>query len=209
MARLDRLGPAKEVAQIGAAIGREFSHALLAAVVRKPEAELASALDRLIQSGLLFRQGVPPHATYLFKHALVQDAAYSTLLRSRRQQLHARIAATMEDQFPEIVKAQPEVLARHCAEAGSLEKAIGYWLKAGQQAIARWAMTEAVAQLPEGPRLAFWHARRRCASGAGARSADQTRTRAICDKGIRRAGVWRGIRSRASALRTIKPAAEL
>ena len=81
MARLDRLGPAKEVAQIGAAIGREFSHALLAAVVRKPEAELQSALDRLIAAGLLFRQGVPPHATYLFKHALVQDAAYGTLLR--------------------------------------------------------------------------------------------------------------------------------
>ena len=150
MARLDRVGAAKEVAQIGAAIGREFSHALLAATVRKPEAELAPALDRLTQSGLLFRQGVPPHATYQFKHALVQDAAYSMLVRNRRQQLHARIAATMEDQFPEIVNAQPEVLARHCAEAGSLEKAIGYWLKAGQQAIARWAMTEAVAQFRRG-----------------------------------------------------------
>ena len=92
MARLDRLGPAKEVAQIGAAIGREFSHALLAAVVRKPEAELGSALDRLIAAGLLFRQGVPPHATYLFKHALVQDAAYGTLLREPRRALHARIA---------------------------------------------------------------------------------------------------------------------
>ena len=148
MARLDRLGPAKEVAQIGAAIGREFSHSLLAAVVRKPEAE--AALDRLIQSGLLFRQGVPPHATYLFKHALVQDAAYGTLLRSPRQQLHARITATMEGQFPEIVEAQPEVLARHSAEAGSVEKAVGYSLKAGQQAIARWAMTEAVAQLRKG-----------------------------------------------------------
>ena len=150
MARLDRLGPAKEVAQIGAAIGREFSHALLAATVPKPEAELAPALDRLTQSGLLFRQGVPPYETYQFKHALVQDAAYSMLLRNRRQQLHARIAATMEDQFPEIVNAQPEVLARHCAEAGLLEKAIGYWLKAGQQAIARWAMTEAVAQFRRG-----------------------------------------------------------
>ena len=149
-ARLDRLGAAKEVAQIGAAIGREFTHALLAATVRKPEAELAPALDRLTQSGLLFRQGVPPHATYQFKHALVQDAAYSMLVRNRRQQLHARIAATMEDQFPEIANAQPEVLARHCAEAGSLEKAIGYWLKAGQQAIARWAMTEAVAQFRRG-----------------------------------------------------------
>ena len=99
MARLDRLGPAKEVAQIGAAIGREFSHALLAAVVRKPEAELRSALDRLIAAGLLFRQGVPPHASYLFKHALVQDAAYGTLLREPRRALHARIAETLESQF--------------------------------------------------------------------------------------------------------------
>jgi predicted ATPase len=92
MARLDRLGSAKEVAQIGAAIGREFSHALLAAVVRKPEAELGASLDRLIAAGLLFRQGVPPHATYLFKHALVRDAAYGTLLREPRRALHARIA---------------------------------------------------------------------------------------------------------------------
>ena len=102
MARLDRLGPAKEVAQIGAAIGREFSHALLAAVVRKPEAELASALDRLIAAGLLFRQGVPPHATYLFKHALVQDAAYGTLLREPRRALHARIAETSKANSPRL-----------------------------------------------------------------------------------------------------------
>ena len=109
MARLDRLGPAKEVAQIGAAIGREFSHALLAAVARKPEAELQSALDRLVGAGLLFRQGVPPHATYLFKHALVQDAAYGTLLREPRRALHARIAETLENQFAEIAENQPEV----------------------------------------------------------------------------------------------------
>jgi predicted ATPase len=95
MARLDRLGPAKEVAQIGAVIGREFSHAVLTALVRKPDAELASALDRLIAAGLLFRQGVPPHASYLFKHALVQDAAYDTLLREPRRALHARIAETL------------------------------------------------------------------------------------------------------------------
>jgi hypothetical protein len=96
MARLDRLGPAKEVAQIGSAIGREFSHALLASVARKPEAELGSALDRLVQAGLLSRQGVPPQASYLFKHALVQDAAYGTLLREPRRGLHARIAETLE-----------------------------------------------------------------------------------------------------------------
>ena len=146
MARLDRLGPAKEVAQIGAAIGREFSHALLAAVVRKPEAELGSALDRLIAAGLLFRQGVPPHATYLFKHALVQDAAYGTLLREPRRALHARIAETLESQFAEIAESQPELLARHCTEAGLIEKAAGLWGKAGQRSLARSALVEAAEQ---------------------------------------------------------------
>src|SRR3984957_11000985 len=126
MARLDRLGPAKEVAQIGAVIGREFSHALLAAVARKEEGALQAALDGLIGAGLLFRQGVAPHATYLFKHALVQDTAYSTLLRSRRQQLHAHIAATLERQFPEIVAAQPQLLAHHCGEAGLADHAGDY-----------------------------------------------------------------------------------
>ena len=147
MARLDRLGPAKEVAQIGAAIGREFSHALLAAVARKPEAELRSALDRLVAAGLLFRQGVPPHATYLFKHALVQDAAYGTLLREPRRALHARIAETLESQFAEIAESQPELLARHCTEAGLIEKAAGLWGKAGQRSLARSALVEAVEQL--------------------------------------------------------------
>jgi class 3 adenylate cyclase/predicted ATPase len=147
MARLDRLGPAKEVAQIGAAIGREFSHALLAAVVRKPEVELGSALDRLIAAGLLFRQGVPPHATYLFKHALVQDAAYGTLLREPRRALHARIADVLESQFTEIAENQPELLARHCTEAGLIEKAMGLWGKAGQRSLERSALVEAVEQL--------------------------------------------------------------
>src|SRR5262249_30083204 len=102
MARLDRLGPAKEVAQIGAAIGREFSHALVAAVTHKPEAEFQSALARLVATGLLFRQGVPPQASYLFKHALVQDAAYGTLLREPRRALHARITEAVESQFTDI-----------------------------------------------------------------------------------------------------------
>ena len=146
MARLDRLGPAKEVAQIGAAIGREFSHALLAAVVRKPEAELQLALDRLIAAGLLSRQGVPPHATYLFKHALVQDAAYGTLLREPRRALHARIAETLESQFAEIAENQPELLARQCTDAGLIEKAAGLWGKAGQRSLERSALIEAVAQ---------------------------------------------------------------
>ena len=144
MARLDRLGPAKDVAQIGAAIGREFSHALLGAVAGKPEAELASALERLIAAGLLFRQGVPPHATYLFKHALVQEAAYGTLLREPRRALHARIAETLESQFTEIAENQPELLARHCTEAGLFEKAVGLWGKAGQRSVARSALVEAV-----------------------------------------------------------------
>jgi hypothetical protein len=147
MARLDRLGSAKEVAQIGAAIGREFSRALLAAAARKPEAELRSALDRLIATGLLFRQGAPPHATYLFKHALVQDAAYGTLLRERRRALHARIAEALESQFAEIAENQPELLARHCTEAGLIEKAAGLWGKAGQRLLERSALVEGVEQL--------------------------------------------------------------
>jgi class 3 adenylate cyclase/predicted ATPase len=147
MARLDRLGPAKEVAQIGAAIGREFSHAVLAAVVRKEETELQSALDRLIAAGLLFRQGVPPHASYLFKHALIQDAAYGTLLREPRRALHARVADLLERQFPEVAKNQPELLARHCTEAGLIDKAAHLWGKAGQRSLARSALVEAAEQL--------------------------------------------------------------
>ena len=147
MARLDRLGPAKEVAQIGAAIGREFSHALLAAVVRMPEAELGSALDRLIQAGLLFRLGLPPNATYLFKHALVRDASYGTLLREPRRALHARIAEAVESQFAETAESQPELLAHHCTEAGLIEKAAALWGKAGQRSLARSALVEATVQL--------------------------------------------------------------
>jgi class 3 adenylate cyclase/predicted ATPase len=147
MARLDRLGPAKEMAQIGAVIGREFSHELLASVVPKSEAELGLALDRLIQTGLFFRQGVPPHATYLFKHALVQDAAYGTLLRDQRRAIHARIAEAFEIQFVETVESQPELLARHCTEAGLIEKASGLWGKAGLRSLARSAMSEATVQL--------------------------------------------------------------
>jgi predicted ATPase len=147
LARLDRLGPAKEMAQIGSAIGREFSHALLASVVGKPEAELGSALDRLVASGLLFRQGVPPHASYLFKHALVQDAAYGTLLREPRRTLHARIAETLESSFADIAENQPEILARHCTEAALIEKAASLRGKAGLRSLERSALVEAVEQL--------------------------------------------------------------
>ena len=147
MARLDRLGLAKEVAQIGAAIGREFSHALLAAVAHKAEAELQSALDRLIAAGLLFQQGTPPHATYLFKHALVRDAAYGTLLREPRHALHASIAETLENQFTEIAQSQPELLAHHFTQAGMIEAAIEWWRTAGQRSLARSALLEGVEQL--------------------------------------------------------------
>ena len=147
MARLDRLGPAKELAQIGSAIGREFSHALLAVVACKPEAKLETELDSIIRAGLLFRQGVPPNATYLFKHALVQDAAYGLLLREPRRELHARIAETLESRFSEMAENKPEVLARHYAEAGQIEKAAAFWGKAGQRSLARSALVEATEQL--------------------------------------------------------------
>ena len=161
MARLDRLGPAKQVAQIGAALGREFPYATLAAVARKAEAELLAALGRLTEAGLLFRQGVPPNATYLFKHALVQDAAYGTLLREPRRALHARIAEILESQFVEIAETQPELLARHCTEAGLAEKGASLWGMAGQRSLERSALVEAAVQftraldqivtLPSGP----------------------------------------------------------
>jgi class 3 adenylate cyclase/tetratricopeptide (TPR) repeat protein len=150
LARLDRLAPVREVAQIAAALGRQFSHELISAVAAMPQPQLDDALAQLVRAELIFQRGSPPDAEYTFKHALVQDAAYSTLLRSRRQQLHGRITAALEGGFPEIVERQPEQLARHCVEAGLAEKAVGYWLKAGRQAMARSAMTEAVAQLQKG-----------------------------------------------------------
>ena len=141
------MGWAKEVAQIAAVIGPEFPYALLAAVARKPEADLGSALDRLTDAGLLFRQGVPPQASYLFKHVLVQDAVCGALLREPRRALHARIVETLESQFTEIADSQPELLARHCMEAGLIEKAAGLWGKAGQRSLEHSALVEAIAQL--------------------------------------------------------------
>ena len=140
MARLDRLGPAKEVAQIGAAIGREFSHALLASVALQTGAELELALDRLIQAGLLFRQGTPPQATFLFKHALVQDVAYSTLLRGARRTLHARIA----DALLAASDIAPEIVAMHLQRAERSAESISYWRKAGEQSARRANDREAV-----------------------------------------------------------------
>jgi predicted ATPase len=153
LARLDRLAPAREVAQVAAAIGREFSHELLAITAALPESDLQAGLDDLVGSGLVFRRGTPPRATYSFKHALVQDAAYATLVRTKRQRLHVRIAAALEQHFPETVLAQPELLAHHYTAAGLAEPAIDYWLRAGQRAIARSAMAEALAQLRNGLKL--------------------------------------------------------
>jgi len=166
MARLDRLGrEAMEVAQWGAVIGRKFGYELLRLIATCPEPQLRDALDRLTDAGLLFARGVPPQSSYLFKHALVQDAAYGTLLRTRRQDLHLRIASVLEERFPEMVAAQPEVLAHHVTEAGLAERAVTYWMKAGGQALARSAMAEAeallrkglslVPSIPEGP--SRWH----------------------------------------------------
>jgi predicted ATPase len=149
-ARLDRLGPARDLAQIGAAIGRGFSFRLIRAVTGIEDAPLQGTLEQLAEADILLVQGLPPNADYTFKHALVQDAAYSTLLRNRRQQLHGRIAATLESKFTDIASAQPQLMAQHFTEAGLTEKAINYWLQAGQQAIARSAMTEAVSQLQRG-----------------------------------------------------------
>ena len=137
----------KEVAQIGAVIGREFSHSLLAAVTDRPEAELRNALAQLVSSELVFRRGHPPEATYTFKHALVQDAAYGTLLKSRRQHLHARVAHVLEERVPEIAATQPELLAHHCTEAGLVDKAVNYWWLAGQAALAHSAPAEACGHL--------------------------------------------------------------
>ena len=147
LARLDRLGPAKEVAQIGAVIGREFTHELLSAVYPSSEDRLQAALTELIASELVFRRGTPANAVYSFKHALVQDAAYATLLREQRRALHARIADALEMQFAEIAESRPEVVARHCTEAGQTAKAAGLWGKAGLQSLTRSALTEATVQL--------------------------------------------------------------
>ena len=150
MARLDRLASVRLVAQTGAAIGREFSYALLRAVSRLPEDELQAALARLVASELVFQRGTPPEAVYSFKHALVQDAAHGSLLRGIRQQLHAQIAEALEAHSPEMMDSQPELFAQHYAEAGLVEKSVSYWLKAGRSSSERSANLEAIAYLRRG-----------------------------------------------------------
>jgi hypothetical protein len=151
IARLDRLGPiAKEVGQVGAVIGREFSYDLIEAVAPRSPTDLRSGLDRLAEAGLLFCRGVAPQSSYLFKHALVQDAAYGTLLRIRRQELHARVAAALENRFADLVERQPELLAHHLTAAGETERAVDQWLKAGQYGAQRSAHHEAMRHFERG-----------------------------------------------------------
>jgi predicted ATPase/class 3 adenylate cyclase len=169
MARLDRLAPVREVAQIGAVAGREFHYELLNAVAGLPKERLEEALEQLVRSELIFRRGESPHAVYTFKHTLVRDAAYAGLLKSRRVYLHAAIASALEQQFPEIVQTQPETLAHHLTEAGLIERTIEYWLKAGKNAALRSANLEAVAHL------------RRGIEGIGRLSASQARDRSELD----------------------------
>ena len=150
MARLDRLGPAREVAQIGAVIGRDFSYPLLRAVAGMEDAPLQKALERLAEADIVLVQGLPPDADYRFKHALIQDAAYENLLKSRRQQFHRRIAQTLVERFPEVAEAEPALIAHHYLEAGLGEHAIVFWQKAGQRAVERSANLEAIAHLMKG-----------------------------------------------------------
>jgi tetratricopeptide (TPR) repeat protein len=153
MARLDRLLPMKEVAQIGAAIGRELSYPLLAAVSPMDDGALQAALERIVASDLVHQRGSPPNATYIFKHALVQDAAYESLLKRRRIELHAEIAEALETQFPEMTEAEPELVAHHYTSADRAARAVPYWLKAGQRALHRSALKEAVDHLTRGVQL--------------------------------------------------------
>jgi predicted ATPase/class 3 adenylate cyclase len=153
LARLDRLASVKDVAQIGAVIGREFSYGLIAAVAAVPESNLRVALHQLVAAELMFQRGFLPDATYQFKHALVQDAAYVSLVRTRRQQLHGAIAHALEQQFPDSVETEPETLAHHFTEAGLTDRAIEYWRKAGERSFGRPAYVEAIKQLTKGLEL--------------------------------------------------------
>ncbi|GAG04229.1 unnamed protein product, partial [marine sediment metagenome] len=149
-ARLDRLPKLREVAQLGAVLGREFAYEMLKAIAPMDEAQLQDGLSQLVEAELLYRRGRPPRAKYIFKHALIQDAAYESLLKRTRQQCHRQVADILETRFPEIVETQPELLAHHHTEANSPQAAVEYWLKAGQQAVHRFADREAVGHLEKG-----------------------------------------------------------
>jgi len=146
-ARLDRLGPAREVAQIGAVVGRDFSYALIRAVANMEDAALQAALERLAEADILLVQGLPPESVYRFKHALIQDAAYENLLKSRRQALHRSVAEALRDNLAATAAAEPELLAHHFTQAGLTEAAIEWWGQAGQRSLERSALVEAAEQL--------------------------------------------------------------
>ena len=185
IARLDRLGPiAKEVGQIGAVIGREFGYELIEQVAQRPAAELRSGLDRLAEAGLLFCRGVAPQSSYLFKHALVQDAAYGTLLRARRQELHARVAAVLEQHFADLVERQPELLAHHLTAAGDTERAVDQWLKAGQHAAAAPGASRSDPPFRSRPRDTGGTARRSGSGWTGDRTAIGSRPVAVHGQGF-------------------------
>jgi class 3 adenylate cyclase len=150
MARLDRLVTAKGIAQLGATIGRQFGYALLRDVAQLDDGTLQRELERLVAAELLYQRGVPPQATYLFKHALIQDAAYQSLLKRTRQQVHQRIAQALADHFPETVETQPELLAHHYTQAGDMVQAMPYWQRAGQRAFEQSAHVEASRHLKRG-----------------------------------------------------------
>ena len=150
MARLDQLHTAKEVAQLGAVLGREFAYEMLQALATQDEATLQAGLAQLVGAELLYQRGRPPRATYTFKHALIQDAAYASLLKSTRQRVHQQIVQLCETRFPEMVATQPEVVAWHCTAAGQDEAAIRYWQQAGQRALQGSAYAEAIAHLRQG-----------------------------------------------------------
>src|SRR5262245_3285033 len=150
MARLDRLAAVKGLAQLGATLGREFAYELLQAVAPWDEETLQRGLHQLVAAEFLYQQGLPPQATYVFKHALIQEAAYQSLLRSTRQQYHQRIAQMVEARFPELCATQPELLAHHYTEAGLMAQAISYWQQAGQRALQRSANPEAMQHLTKG-----------------------------------------------------------
>ena len=147
MARLDRLGPAREVAQLGSVIGRSFSYKLLRAVASMEDAPLQTALGKLADADIVLVQGLPPDSDYRFKHALIQDAAYENLLKSRRHVLHRRVAENLRDRFADKAVAEPEVLAHHFTKASLTEAAIEWWGRAGDQALGRSAFQEAIAHL--------------------------------------------------------------
>jgi predicted ATPase len=153
MARLDRLATARELVQLGAVLGREFAYDLLQAVSSVDEITLQQGLARLVEAELVYQRGLPPRSRYIFKHALIQDAAYQSLLKSTRQQYHQHIAQVLEARFPETVDTQPELLAQHYTAAGCSAQAVGYWQQAGQQALQRSANLEAISHLTTGLEL--------------------------------------------------------